>query len=99
METTQRPTAHVSFHCRAGLEDAYDLVADLRTHAIWGGERQPRSFRILTLDAPPGPATAGTTFSSTGNMPMSPKLWQDSTQVTAADRPHLFELVTDSTLA
>jgi hypothetical protein len=99
MGTTQQPTAQISLHCKAGEDAVYDLVADLRTHAVWAGVRQSRNFRLLTLDVPPGPATVGTTFSSTGNMPMTPKRWHDMSRVTEADRPRVFELTTDSTVA
>lgn len=66
---------------------------------MWAGARQSRNFRLLTLDAPPEPATVGTTFSSTGNMPMTPKRWQDMSRVTRADRPRVFELTTESIVA
>lgn len=52
-----------------------------------------------TLDVPPGPATVGTKFSSTGNMPMTPKRWQEMSRVTEADPPRVFELTTDSIVA
>ncbi len=42
-------------------------VADLNAHLIWSGERaEDDSFKLLTLDAPDGPAQVGTEFTSTG---------------------------------
>lgn len=50
-------------------EQVYGTLADLASHLDWGGRRQPRWARIRSLDAPPGPAVAGTTFSSVGGFP------------------------------
>jgi hypothetical protein len=72
----------------------YDVLADLRTHLEWGGVRQAGDFRLLSLDAPAGPAAAGTTFTSSGSIPMSSRRWEDRSTVTVADRPHTFEFVT-----
>ena len=83
--------------CQAGPEAVYDLLADLRTHLEWGGTRQRRDFRLITLDAPPGPATVGATFSSTGTIPMSVRHWEDHSTVTAADRARVFEFITEAT--
>jgi hypothetical protein len=72
----------------------YDVVADLRTHLEWGGARQPADFRLLSLDAPAGPAGVGTAFTSSGSIPMSPRRWEDRSTVTVAERPHTFEFMT-----
>jgi hypothetical protein len=93
----QLPTARISLACQAGPEAVYDLLADLRTHLEWGGTRQRRDFRLITLDAPPGPATVGATFSSTGTIPMSVRHWEDHSTVTAADRARVFEFITEAT--
>jgi hypothetical protein len=45
----------------------YDTIADLRNHLEWSGARaKDDSFKLLDLNAPPGRAVVGTTFSSTG---------------------------------
>lgn len=85
-------------HCSARPEVVYDLVADLRTHMAWGGADQRHNFRLLSLDAPAGPATVGTSFSSTGAIPMSLRKWTDSSTVTIAERPGTFEFVTHATV-
>jgi TusA-related sulfurtransferase len=62
----------------------------------WGGQEQSGDFRLLSLAAPDGPATVGTTFSTTGAIPMSRKRWEDRSTVTVAARPSTFEFVTDA---
>jgi len=86
----------ISRFCKATPEAVYDLLADLRTHIEWGGARQSREFRLFSLDAPPGPATVGTSFSSTGSIPMSRRQWSDRSTVTVADRPLNFEFTTQA---
>src|SRR5260370_7584735 len=96
MKGQQPHTALMSLACKAKPEDVYDLLADLKTHLVWGGARQSSDFRLLSLQAPPGPATVGTTFSSTGTIPMSVRRWKDRSTVTAADRPRTFEFITEA---
>jgi hypothetical protein len=72
----------------------YDFLADLGTHVTWAGTQQTSGFRLLSLEAPSGPARAGTEFTSTGTLPMSSRRWQDRSLVTAAARPNTFEFVT-----
>lgn len=83
--------------CSAPPEVVYDFLADLGTHVTWAGTQQTRDFRLLSLEAPAGPASVGTTFTSTGTIPMSSRRWQDRSQVTAAERPNIFEFVTTAT--
>jgi polyketide cyclase/dehydrase/lipid transport protein len=92
----QLPHLQITRFCKARPEAIYDLLADLRTHIEWGGARQSREFRLISLESPPGPATAGTSFSSTGRMPMSRRRWSDRSTVTVADRPQRFELTTQA---
>jgi len=91
-----RPELQISRFCKAKLEAVYDILADLRTHIEWGGARQSREFRLVSLDSLPGPATVGTTFSSTGTIPMSRRHWSDRSTVTVADRPQMFEFTTQA---
>ncbi len=88
---------HLSRSSSAPPEVVYDLLADLGTHLTWAGTRQTNDFRLLSLDAPAGPATVGTTFNSTGTIPMSSQQWVDQSNVTAAERPNTFEFVTTAT--
>jgi hypothetical protein len=83
---------------RARPEQVYDVLADLRTHLEWGGTRQFRSFRLVTLDAPDGPAEVGARFASTGRIPMSRSRFDNLNEVTGAERPRLFEITTESTI-
>src|SRR5438270_5867654 len=92
----QNPTAQISSHCEAGPEAVYAVLADLRTHLQWGGVGQSADFRLLTLEAQAGPAVAGTTFTSTGTIPMSARRWNDRSTVTVADRPRRFEFTTEA---
>lgn len=84
--------------CSAPPEVVYDVLADLRTHLTWGGEQQSSVFRLLSLDAPAGPAIVGTSFTSTGAIPMSSRRWEDRSKVTVAERPLTFEFVTHATV-
>lgn len=93
----EAPTARIFTRCTAPAEAVYDILADLRSHQHWAGERQRRDFRLVTLDAPAGTASVGTTFSSTGTIPMSLRRWVDHSRVTVADRARAFEFVTDAT--
>jgi hypothetical protein len=91
-------TMRLSKSSSAPPEVIYDLIADLRTHLTWGGEQQRNDFRLLSLDAPAGAATVGTSFTSTGAIPMSVRKWEDRSTVTAAERPGAFEFVTHATV-
>jgi hypothetical protein len=52
---------------KASPEHVYDVLADLRTHALWAGSKSPnKTFHLLTIDGPPRLATNGDTFTSTG---------------------------------
>lgn len=79
----------------APAEAVYDLLADLPSHAVWGGERQLETTRLLTMDAPDGPASVGTEFVTTGTDGKVAR-FTDRSVVTEADRPAVFEFVTDS---
>ena len=75
----------------------YDVVADLRAHLEWSGERaSDDTFKLLTLEAPDGNATIGTTFISTGaNFNGT---FHDRSIVTGASRPNSFVIETDARL-
>jgi hypothetical protein len=92
----QQPTARLSRTCAAPPAAVYDLLADLPSHLVWGGAEQSADFRLLSLQAPDGPAEVGTVFSSTGTIPMSRKHWEDRSTVTVAVRPSTFEFVTEA---
>lgn len=82
----------------ASPEAIYDILADLRTHLDWAGAQQRGDFRLLSLDAPAGPAATGTSFTTTGAIPMSSLRWVDRSAVTVAVRPSTFEFVTYATV-
>lgn len=90
-------SVHLEEACRAPAETAYDLLADIRSHLEWGGTMQPKkNFRLLSIEAPEGPASVGTEFGSTGADPMG--RFADTSVVTEASRPGLFEFVTEACL-
>jgi uncharacterized protein YndB with AHSA1/START domain len=72
----------------------YDLLADLHSHLEWAGQRQLETTRLLTMDAPAGPATVGTEFFTTGSDGKAAR-WTDRSVVTEATRPEVFEFVTE----
>ncbi|MGA9161089.1 MAG: hypothetical protein WB297_09545 [Actinomycetota bacterium] len=76
----------------------YDRLADVRNHLEWGGKMQPKqNFRLLSVDAPEGPALVGTEFRSTGADAMG--RFADSSVVTEATRPSVLEFVTEARLS
>jgi hypothetical protein len=80
----------------AGPHAVYDLLADLPRHLVWAGERQAKKTRLLTLDAPGGPAVVGTEWRSTGADPMG--TFSDRSVVTEATPGKAFEFVTEARL-
>ena len=82
----------------APAEVVYDLLADIRRHLEWAGTMQPKkNFRLVSIDGPAGPAAVGTEFTSAGVDPMG--RFADSSVVTEATRPALFEFVTEARLS
>jgi hypothetical protein len=81
---------------RASAEQVYDVLSDLRSHLTWAGERQPATGRLLSIEAPDGPAAVGMEFATTGSDPMG--RFTDRSVVTEATRPSEFEFVTESRL-
>jgi hypothetical protein len=75
----------------------YATIADLRNHLEWSGERaEDEKFKLVELDAPDGPATVGTTFSSSGAAENG--TFHDRSEVTAASPPSAFVIETDAHL-
>src|SRR5438128_4283471 len=79
---------------RASADAVYDLLEELQSHLDWGGRRQLETTRLLTLEAPPGPAKVGTEFFTTGSDGKVAR-WTDRSVVTEATRPEVFEFVTE----
>jgi hypothetical protein len=96
--TADRPLmfrTHPSVTSTAPPEVVYDVIADLRNHLVWSGERaEDDGFKMLTLDAPRGPASVGTSFSSSGSA--GKDTFHDRSVVAEASRPHLFVIETDA---
>jgi hypothetical protein len=81
----------------ASPEAVYDTISDLRNHLDWSGERaSSETFKLLTLEAPDGPATVGTTFTSSGAADNG--TFHDRSVVTVASRPSTFVIETDAHL-
>jgi hypothetical protein len=89
---------HLEETSTASAEAVYDRIADIRSHLDWGGSMQPKkTFRLLSIEAPDRPASVGTEFRSTGADAMG--RFDDSSVVTEASRPSLFEFVTEARLS
>jgi len=89
---------HLEEASTAPIEAVYDLLADIRSHLEWAGAMQPKkNFRLLSIEAPEGSASVGTEFQSTGVDPGG--RFADSSVVTEASRPSLFEFVTEAELS
>jgi hypothetical protein len=82
--------------CAVAPDDVWEVLADLRAHAEWGGERQGKNARIVSIEAPEGLASVGVEFESIGADPMG--RFHDRSVVTEATRPTAFEFVTEATL-
>jgi hypothetical protein len=80
----------------ASPTDVYDVLADLRSHAIWGGEWAKEKMRLVQVDAPEGAATVGVEFTTVGVDLMG--RFDDRSVVTEATRPSVFEFVTEAVL-
>jgi len=86
---------HVEEPSAAPPAAVYELLANVRNHLEWAGDRQPKdNYRLLSIEAPEGRAIVGTEFSSTGADPMG--RFADSSVVTEATAPSLFEFVTEA---
>ena len=81
---------------RASAESVYKVLADIGSHLTWAGERQKNKTRLLSVEAPDGPASVGTEFATTGTDPMG--RFTDRSVVTEATRPSVFEFVTEAHL-
>ncbi len=81
--------------CRAPAEVVWDVVAELPKHGAWGG-LDGKHGGLEGIDAPTGRATVGTEFTSTGEDRMC--RMADRSVVTEADRPTVFEFVTESSM-
>jgi hypothetical protein len=86
----------VEANSRARPEIVYAVLADLSSHTVWAGDRQGKHTRLLTIDAPAGPAVVGTEFHSTGADPMG--TFSDRSVVTEATPGTAFEFVTEARL-
>jgi hypothetical protein len=89
---------HLAADAPVSREAVFDVLADADTHLGWAGRQQPWYFRLLSLDAPDTRLVAGATFSSTGSIPGSGRRFDDRSRVTVAERPSVFEFVTESTV-
>ena len=88
---------HPSVTSSASPEAVFDVIADLRNHLIWSGERaESDGFKMLTLEAPPGPAAVGTTFTSSGSA--GKDTFHDRSVVTEVSPPRTFVIETDARL-
>jgi hypothetical protein len=92
--TWRNPVLRFEGTSQASAEAVYHLLADLRSHLDWAGRRQLETTRLLTLEAPPGPAGVGTEFLTTGSDGKVAR-WSDRSVVTEATPPEVFEFVTD----
>jgi hypothetical protein len=75
----------------------FETIADLRNHLDWSGERaSSETFKLLSIDAPDGPAAVGTAFTSSGAADNG--TFHDRSVVTEATRPRTFVIETDAHL-
>jgi len=88
------PPTHFEAKCAAEPGVVYALLADLGRHLEWAGESQSPTTRLLTMDAPSGPAMVGTEFRTTGS-DGKVAVWRDRSVVTEATPDSVFEFVTE----
>ncbi len=78
-------------------QTVYDTIADLRNHLDWSGARaSSETFKLLSIEAPAGPAEVGTAFTSSGAADNG--LFHDRSEVTVATSPRTFVIETDAHL-
>jgi Polyketide cyclase / dehydrase and lipid transport len=98
--TADRPLGYVtrtSVTSSASPDVVYDVIADLRNHLDWSGDRASSdTFKLLSIDAPEGTAAIGTAFSSSGAADNG--TFHDRSKVTVASRPTAFVIETDAHL-
>ena len=98
--SADRPLGYVtrtSVGSSASPDVVYDVIANLRNHLDWSGERaSDEKFKLLSLEAPDGTATVGMTFSSSGAAENG--TFHDRSTVTVASRPSAFVIETDAHL-
>jgi hypothetical protein len=75
-------------------EAVYDLLADVRSHLEWGGNRGKKNFRLTGIKVGEPSVHKGSEWSSTGIAPDG--TFRDRSVVTEASRPSAFEFVTNS---
>ena len=79
----------------ASPDVVFDVIADLRNHVVWSGERaSDENNKLLSLEAPEGTATVGTSFTSSGTA--GSDTFHDRSEVTVATRPSTFVIETDA---
>jgi len=83
-------------HSAATAGAVFDLLTDLRSHLEWAGALQGKKTRLVSLEAPEGPAKVGTEFETTGADPMG--RFSDRSVVTEATQKEVFEFVTEARL-
>ena len=75
----------------------YETISDLRNHLDWSGERaSSQTFKLLSIEAPDGPASVGTAFTSSGAADNG--TFHDRSEVTVATAPTAFVIETDAHL-
>jgi hypothetical protein len=79
--------------CHAPIETAWEVLADLSTHPIWGGARNKKR-RPLAFETTATRASVGTEFSSTRLDRW--RRMRDRSVVTEVARPWILEFVTQS---
>ncbi len=89
------PPIRFEADCEAPAGVVYGLLAHLRRHLEWAGERQSKGFRLLSMEAPSGPATVGVEFLSTGSDGKK-RVNRDRSVITEASPPSVFEFVTEN---
>jgi hypothetical protein len=78
-------------------EDVYAVLSDLSSHLEWSGRQLgEKTERLLSMEAPPAPAAAGTEFRSTGWTAIG--TFHDRSRVILAEAPFRFEFMTESQL-
>jgi hypothetical protein len=86
----------VEHRSTASPDAVYDVLSDLRTHAVWGGVPPTKKTGLLSIEAPAGESSVGTEFASTGDDLGGS--FTDRSVVTQAVRPSVMEFVTQATL-
>ena len=94
LPTGKEITFTMTSRTTAPPEAVYDVLADVRGHLDWAGDRGHKKFRLTGIQADAAPVQKGAEWTSTGSAPDGK--FTDRSIVTDATRPSHLEFTTEA---